>query len=458
MLKKLINFILIGVLSFFSVFAFAAKTPDSVPVYRVYLKSGSPILDPQDSPTRVLIDKKIEEELRQQGVTITNKMDVDADGFKKAILEKFNESGVYAAVVLVTRITGDVKKEVTMMFQGKARLDLSIDSFQFENGLLKPTNTFSVKPQIMPLQKWSGSEQRINKNLEQITLKLLNTMEKGKDKTKLSNFFTAVGDLRKKMDLSWGDDLPALLKKAPKAKEDPSRWLLAIGVEKYDETDNIAYSERSTRQFVKVAQTVLGVSERNTYDLINSAASSGKIKDKVKKMLGNMKEGDTLFFYYSGHGIPVLPDNEPYLLPADRDPDMIKSDPDFQLKRFYKKLSDSSAGRVIVFVDSCFSGATDNKTVFKGVAAGRLASKKVSINKEKMVIITAAQGKQFSNMFEKRKHRLFSYYLMKSLIEGKKDILDIYKDVRANVRDQSIYMGDANKQEPTLEGNDGIKL
>ena len=112
----------------------------------------------------------------------------------------------------------------------------------------------------------------------------------------------------------------------------------------------------------------------------------------------------------------------------------------------------------MAFVDSCFSGATDGVSIIKGVAGSRLAPKKVTFDKSKMVVLTAGQKKQYSNMYKDKGHRLFSYFVMKSLIEGKKDISMLYKEVSYKVSETSNNFGVLKKQEPTIDGNGKIKL
>jgi hypothetical protein len=254
------------------------------------------------------------------------------------------------------------------------------------------------------------------------------------------------------------DDIPNLIQNYKAVKEINRNWLISIGIEDYENTDDIKFSKRSTENFVKVAQKTFGISERNSYTFIDSKATSGAIKDNLAMLLKNVKKGDTIYFYYSGHGIPVLPDNEPYILPKDKIPEMISKDKFFKLSNIYKLLSDSKATKVVAFVDSCFSGATDGKSVIKGVAASRLVPKKVSFDKSKMVVLTAGKDKQYSNMYEEKGHRLFSYFLMKSLLKGKTNIDDIYKEVYTNVKDESYKMGDMKIQEPTIEGNKKLQL
>lgn len=259
-------------------------------------------------------------------------------------------------------------------------------------------------------------------------------------------------------DNTTADELKVLLAKAAPAETNKSTWFFNLSIEDYANSDQVAYARNSGEIMSDVATKVLGVPERHVYELIDRDATSGAIKDKLRLMLDNVSEGDTVYFYYSGHGIPAIPDNDPYILPQDKIPDFVTDDPFFKLDNVYQTLSNSKAGKVIVMVDSCFSGATDGVSVIKGVAASRLAPKKVSIDPERMVVMTAGRDKEYSNMYQEKGHRLFSYYLMKSMIEGNRDIDTLYQEVYDQVKSASFDMGDLKRQHPTITGNQTISL
>ncbi|MBI4680613.1 MAG: hypothetical protein HY753_05255 [Nitrospirae bacterium] len=56
-----------------------------------------------------------------------------------------------------------------------------------------------------------------------------------------------------------------------------------------------------------------------------------------------LKEGDMVYFYYSGHGVP---DNsgESFILPKDNIPDYIEKEDRFKLSNIYKQRSDRVGG------------------------------------------------------------------------------------------------------------------
>ena len=254
--------------------------------------------------------------------------------------------------------------------------------------------------------------------------------------------------------------LDKLIAKASSARIDSKKWLFVVGIEQYEFTDNISYASRSANMFKKVMKKKLGIKESNCYTMINTGATQAKIKTSLKKMLRRVKKGDTIYFYYNGHGVPVPSKKfEPYMLTADTEPDFVGDEDFFALKNIYGKLSSSRAKKIIAVVDSCFSGVTDGKSVLKGVAATKMKAKLVNFDKEKMVVLSAGKSYQYSNGYDKKGYRLFSFYIMKNILEGKSDIKSLYKSTKAQTYQTSLEeYGDSRTQEPTVDGNFRFKL
>ncbi|QSZ43158.1 hypothetical protein GJV85_13360 (plasmid) [Sulfurimonas aquatica] len=256
-----------------------------------------------------------------------------------------------------------------------------------------------------------------------------------------------------------GDELLSEIKSLKPVEVNPRKWLFLIAIEKYAKTDSVAYAKNSALSFIEVAKKALGVPQNQIIRLINEEATAASIKDQLRYLSKRVPKGDTIYFYYSGHGVPDIREgNRPYLLPQDKMAQYVTEDKKLALESIYKSLQRSRASRVIAFIDSCFSGSTDNKTLFSGVAASRLQARAPELKSKKIVALTAGRHDQFSNMYKEKEHRLFSYYLIKSLIRGEKNIADIYNFVRSSVRSKSLQMGDLYEQEPTLQGSRRIEL
>ncbi len=251
-----------------------------------------------------------------------------------------------------------------------------------------------------------------------------------------------------------------LLNKAkalPTLKDDTNRWLFMVAVEDYAETDDVIYATRSAEAMKKTMQKRFGISNKNTFAFFNDNASSGALKDNFHSLLAQVKSTDTIYFYYSGHGVPGN-DGDAYILPEDKIVDFIDRDTSFKLENIYKELSHSKAKHSFVFIDACFSGKTDNKLIFKGVAPGLIQTKKTLYDENKLTIITAGKDTEFSNMYEEKRYRLFSYYLNKSLLADENNVALLYKKVNLNVLEKSQERGDRYTQTPQIYGNQNVRL
>jgi hypothetical protein len=263
-----------------------------------------------------------------------------------------------------------------------------------------------------------------------------------------------------KSKLKTFNDLDKLLKNAKQAKKSSKKWLFVVGIENYEFTDNISFAKRSAEMFTKMAYKSLGVPKENSYVMLNAGATQAKIKTSLKKMLRRVSSVDTIYFYYNGHGVPVPSlKNEAFMLTADTEPDYVQDEVFFSLQNIYTKLSKSKAKKVVAVVDSCFSGVTDGKSVLKGVAATRVVAKSVKFDTKKMVVLAAGKGNQYSNAYNKKGHRLFSFFVMKNILEGKKDVKSLFKASKAQTYSTSLKeYGDLRIQEPTVEGNFRLAL
>lgn len=264
----------------------------------------------------------------------------------------------------------------------------------------------------------------------------------------------------KNKNLVTTNDLDDLLNKTQQADVNPKKWLFVVGIEKYKNTENIVFATRSAEMYVKIAQKMFGISKQNSYVLLDEDATATEIKSKMKMMLRNVKEGDAIYFYYNGHGVPAVDkDNEPFILSNDMYPDLVSDEPMLMMRQMYNDLSDSKASSIIAIIDSCFSGGADGQSIQKGVAATRIKPKNVSFNKNKMVILTAGRDTQYSNAYNQKAHRLFSYFVMEALLKGERNIKDLYGEVYKNSKETTrTNYGDMRLQEPTMEGNSNIKF
>ncbi|WP_298066732.1 hypothetical protein, partial [uncultured Acinetobacter sp.] len=68
---------------------------------------------------------------------------------------------------------------------------------------------------------------------------------------------------------------------------------------------------------------------------------------------------------------------------------------------------------------------------------------------------------QFSNAYDTKGHRMFSYFLIRSLLKSRTNTPDmntIFQEVSVGVRDASSAKGDIYLQEPQMYGNSALPL
>lgn len=245
------------------------------------------------------------------------------------------------------------------------------------------------------------------------------------------------------------DDLFSLINKAKQKAISNKKWLFVVAIENYAEADNVLFVKNSAEAFIKASTKRFGIKKSNIYALIDKKASAKTIKDSLKEMLLKVKNGDSIYFYYSGHGVTNPSNGESYILPEDKIVDFVVEDNELKLQNIYKKLTDSKASKVVAFIESGFNGKTDGISNIKGKDTPNVINKKVVFDDKKMVIMTAASNNQSSQALFDKKHRLFSYHLIKVIMKNRKLSLDaIYKEVSSSVKNDSLNIAKSNIQEP----------
>lgn len=229
-------------------------------------------------------------------------------------------------------------------------------------------------------------------------------------------------------------------------------FALVIGINRYKLNSNVEYADLSAMAFSELLNTTFGIPKENIISLYNESATSGQIKAKIALIKELSEKDGNLYIYFAGHGVPGK-DGNTYILPTDMSADNIYLERNLQLDNIYRKLSKSDAKNVFIFMDTCFSGKdSSGNLLYKGVAPV-LKTKKMSIPNDKLVVFTAGKSTDFANDVQSKKQRMFSYYLIKELNNGTKDLSEVYLNVRLKVKRKSLMKGIGYKQIPQLYGN-----
>lgn len=139
--------------------------------------------------------------------------------------------------------------------------------------------------------------------------------------------------------------------------------VLLIGVSKYfeDSEINSIPNVKKNIQLLKnafLSNTVLNITENDLTVSLNENRTNIE-----RRLIQASREAEnhayTLIVYYAGHGIISTQDFKLYLTASDTTYDYLESD-GINISRFREIIESSRAGRKIIILDSCHSGAVHN--------------------------------------------------------------------------------------------------
>jgi len=142
-----------------------------------------------------------------------------------------------------------------------------------------------------------------------------------------------------------------------------------VGINDYDEISPLKYAKSDAERMRDFFMQDLGVSKDDLYFFTDDSPRNVQGRKTqptygtLKSFLGDRFEisflsaGDTLWFYFSGHGMPC--EGRDYLLPSDGNP---RSIPDLAIPIGYvtERLRRSGADNVVMLIDACRSDGAKN--------------------------------------------------------------------------------------------------
>ncbi|MBI5243613.1 MAG: efflux RND transporter periplasmic adaptor subunit [Elusimicrobia bacterium] len=251
-------------------------------------------------------------------------------------------------------------------------------------------------------------------------------------------------------ELAAGEPDPSALSKAFGERD----LAVVVGVERYPDLPASDYS-RSDAEAVKRFLLAMGMREGNIQTLLDERASFAGIRKVVETWLPNRAAaGGRVFFYYSGHGAPDPASGDAYLVPADGDPNYLKSTA-YPLAQLYAKLGELPASEVMVVLDSCFSGAGGRSLLAKGARPLVLAAPKAALGPN-TAVLTATGAGQISTSSPEKRHGLLTYHFLKALQDGQDSLGAAYAAAAAAVRDEARALN-AEQEPQLLPGPEAVK-
>jgi hypothetical protein len=243
-----------------------------------------------------------------------------------------------------------------------------------------------------------------------------------------------------------------------------NQYAIVIGIEKYRDIKGVEYAAADANTMKLYLNRLMGFPEGNIAVLVNERATKSDIEKYLDRWLKNrVNEKSTVFVYYAGHGAPNARTGDAYIVPFDGDPNYLESTA-LSLKNFYLSLGELPAERIIVVLDSCFSGAGGRSVLAKGARPLVIAHEGPMVIKKNTIVFTAASGGQISTFYETGGHGLFTYYFLKGISggadaekEGVITIESLYQYILPNVEREARLQN--SEQTPQLiAAGDSLKL
>ncbi|MDX6770334.1 MAG: ankyrin repeat domain-containing protein [Elusimicrobiota bacterium] len=255
--------------------------------------------------------------------------------------------------------------------------------------------------------------------------------------------------------LAEAQTLPAPVEPSYHAAERPNDLAVVVGVEGYSDIETKApYAERDA-EAVKSHLRALGVPERNVVLLKGSKASKSSIEKYVETWLPQLAKADSrVYFYFSGHGAPDVKSGQAYLVPWDGDPNFLTNTA-YPVARLYKKLGELSAARVLVAMDSCFSGAGGRSVLASG-ARPLVTKASKGAPPAKLTVLSASESGQISGSLDSRGHGAFTYFLLEGLNAGKTTPKALADHLIPRVQNEARRLN--RDQTPQLQGDGAWSL
>ena len=270
---------------------------------------------------------------------------------------------------------------------------------------------------------------------------------------------TEIKDLETKLKAmdegSFNDDLKDIISISNYKSANNNIVAVVVGITDYYELPKVIYADRSADAFSTVLQKQYGVPERNISLIKNQQATGLRLLERLRKVAERTNENQIIIFYFAGHGAPSRDGKSSILIPSDASGTII-DEHIFRLNEIYKILLQSKAKQVLVVLDSCFSGLTDqNEMIFKDIAPilPKVTDWTSQIDK-RLVVLAGSGPSDFAHAFRTKGYRLFTYHLIKEMSSSKGIIKSRYPTLVDSVLNESFHLVPSFEQKPMWIGGE----
>jgi hypothetical protein len=233
------------------------------------------------------------------------------------------------------------------------------------------------------------------------------------------------------------DDIPPSIK----GFKNKDNYAVAIGISTYREQSipKVKYAGRDAETMAKYLEHLAGIPKENIKIITDSDVTKSDLEDMFENWLPRRVTSDSMvYIFYAGHGTPDPTGQDAYIVPYEGNPD--SPGKLYPLTKMYGELNKLSAKQVIVMLDSCFSGAKGRGILREGTRPLFMSVENQVLTGNKVVVIAGTKGNQMSSDYDKVKHGLFTYYVLRGIRgeadkngDGIVDVEELYEYVKQNV-------------------------
>ncbi|MFH0894922.1 MAG: caspase family protein [Bacteroidota bacterium] len=235
--------------------------------------------------------------------------------------------------------------------------------------------------------------------------------------------------------------------------------LVVIGVSKYQNITSLNYAHTDALAFYNYMTSGNGgkIDPANARLLLNENATSVKIIETLNWLLDVTKEGETVIFYFAGHGDLERKTmfNEGFLLATDAPKVVYMATGTVSvhnLQLYLQTLTQQNKAKVILITDACHSGKLAG-----GLEGAANTATALQNNWENTIKILSSQPGELSQESEKWNGGggVFTYYLVKGMM----GFADKNNDNKVTINEMNVYLmdkipGETNfSQNPSIQGN-----
>jgi hypothetical protein len=200
-------------------------------------------------------------------------------------------------------------------------------------------------------------------------------------------------------------------------------WVVAIGVNDYSDPSirDLQFAEADARAVDDYFRDTFKLTEDQLFLRIGAQASLREIKSVLGTQLVARANNpnDTIVLYFAGHGVLEANGLSAYLLPHDATLTDLYSTA-FEIDEISNILRRLRPDRIVVILDSCFSGARGGRTPDlheRAIVTSDFAERMAGAGRGR-IVLAASEANQSAQEDASLGHGVFTYYVLKGLRGG----------------------------------------